>query len=122
MRRPGRRSPFSTNELFRLLCFEYKVVSVEHFLDEMDRDECIWILKNLAYTDRNLWEATRMKVFSTASMFSKQRVKMTDIIKFPWEDDIKEVEELEIPAMSEEERKRMEEYVIGVLNERDKNK
>lgn len=88
---------------------------MEYFLDEMSTDECVWILRNLAYTDRNLWEATRLKMFSTVSMFSKNQLKITDMIKFPWDDETKEVEPQQ-PHMSEEERKRMEQYVLGILN------
>ena len=37
------------------------------------------------------------------------------MIKFPWDDETKEVEPQQ-PHMSEEERKRMEQYVLGILN------
>ena len=109
------RSPFKTSELFKLLCFEYKVVSVEHFLDEMDANECVWILRNLAYTDRNLWEATRLKMYSTASMFSKGDFKLQDMIRFPWEDGNKS-DEPETPHMTEEQRKAMEQSILDMLN------
>ena len=50
------------------------------------------------------------------SMFSKNQSKITDIIKFPWDkEDDKGVEEPQ-SHMSDEERKRMEEYMIKVLN------
>lgn len=80
----------------------------------MDFNECIWILRNLAYTDRNLWEATRLKIFSTVSMFSKGGLKLQDIMKFPWEGDTKE--EPEEPHMTEEQRKAMEQHILGILN------
>lgn len=80
----------------------------------MDYNECIWILRNLAYTDKNLWEAARLKIFSTVSMFSKGGLKLQDIIKFPWEGDMKE--EPEEPHMSEEQRKEMEHSILEMLN------
>lgn len=95
------------------------MVSVEHFMDEMDRNECIWILRNLAYADRNLWEATRLKIFSTISMFSKSGMSLTDVVKFAW--DKEQQEEPELPHMSDDERKKMEDYVINILN-REQNK
>lgn len=84
----------------------------------MDKDECIWILRNLQYTDRNLWETTRFKAFSTISMFSKNKMKMTDLIKFPWDTEQVEttVEEVGGRAMTEEERKAVEEEVLRILN------
>lgn len=71
--------------------------------------------------DKNLWEATRMRIFSTASMFSKGQLKTTDIMKFPWDKEIEDEEP--VPThMTDEERKNMEAYVIGILNEREANK
>lgn len=86
----------------------------------MDKDECIWILRNLQYTDRNLWETTRFKAFSTISMFSKNKMKMTDLIKFPWDTEQVEttVEEVGGRAMTEEERKAVEEEVLRILNKK----
>lgn len=86
----------------------------------MDKDECIWILRNLQYTDRNLWETTRFKAFSTISMFSKNKMKMTDLIRFPW--DTEQVEVIETDAegrpMTDEERKAVEEEVLRILNKK----
>lgn len=87
----------------------------------MDVNECLWILRNLEYMDKNLWEATRMRIFSTASMFSKGQLKMADIMKFPWDKEVNE-EEPTPTAMTDEERKNMESYILGVLNARDANK
>lgn len=96
---------------------------MEHFLDEMDVNECVWILRNLGYVDRNLWETTRMKIFATSSMFSKGQLQLTDIMKFPW-DKAEEtvVTEDTTPAMTDDERKRMEAYFTGVLNAGETNK
>lgn len=110
--------PFTTNELFRLLCFEYRVIDVEYFLDKMDVNECVWILRNLAFTDRNQWEMTRLKIYSTVSMFSKGRLKPDDIIKFPWDKENIITNETEERGMSltEEERKEVEKGILGILN------
>jgi len=82
----------------------------------MDINECIWILRNLAYTDKNLWEATRLKIFSTVSMFSKKDIRLQDMIKFPWEDNHEQ--EPEIPPMTEEQRKNMEKGILELFNGR----
>lgn len=98
------------------------MVSVEHFLDEMDVNECIWTLRNLAYTDKNLWDATRLRIFSTTSMFSKNKLHLTDILKFPWDKENVEVTIEDNTAggvMTEEERKAFEADMIGYLQHRD---
>lgn len=81
----------------RLLVFGYKVVSYEYFCEELQPYELYNIVGGLGYTDINLWESTRIKVFSTASMFSKKEMKLKDIIKFPWDEET----ETEPPTESE---------------------
>lgn len=94
------------------------MIDVEYFLDKMDVNECVWILRNLAFTDRNQWEMTRLKIYSTVSMFSKGRLKPDDIIKFPWDKENIITNETEERGMSltEEERKEVEKGILGILN------
>lgn len=120
MRRLKSHNPFTIKELFRILCFEYRIVSVDYFLDKMSRDECIWILQNLEYTDKNLWEASRFKVFSTIAMFSKNKPSLTDILRFPWESEEKQTDEPQQPGMTDEERRATEAYIISVLEKQNK--
>jgi len=48
------------------------------------------VLEGLQYTDRNQWEQTRLRIYATASMFSKQKMGVQDIMTFPWETDTTE--------------------------------
>lgn len=71
----------------RMLVFEFRVVDYVYFLDRMQPYEITDIIEALPYADRNQWEQTRLKIFSTASMFSKSNLSVTDIMKFKWDED-----------------------------------
>lgn len=60
------------------------------------------IIEGLQYTDRNAWEQTRLKVYSTASMFSKKKLKLHDIMSFPWEKQSKPATREDAPDYDEE--------------------
>lgn len=74
----------------RLLVFEFRVVSYDYFLNELQPYEISNIIEALPYIDRNQWEQTRLKIFSTASMFSKNQLTVQDIMRFKWDEDEKE--------------------------------
>lgn len=63
------------------------------------------ILECLQYTDRNLWETSRMNSYILAQVNSKKKLSPTDIIKFNWENN-EEAKEIEI---SNEDIKRLKE-------------
>ncbi len=71
----------------RLLVVEYRLVSYDYFLDTMQPYELPAILESIPYADRAQWEQTRLKIFSTASMFSKKELTVKDIMAFPWDKD-----------------------------------
>lgn len=72
--------------LFRILCFEYKVVSVPYYYDEMQHYELNDIIDCLPYSDKNLWESNRINGYIIAQSNSKKKLSATDIIKFPWDE------------------------------------
>lgn len=79
--------------LFRILCFQYKVVSVQYYLDLMQTYEVNDIIECLQYADVNLWEVGRINSYVIAQTNSKKKLSPTDIIKFPWDkDETKEIE------------------------------
>lgn len=63
------------------------------------------IIEGLQYTDRNLWETSRMNSYILAQVNSKKKLSPTDIIKFSWENN-EEAKEIEI---SNEDIKRLKE-------------
>ena len=80
----------------RLLVFEFRMVDYVYFLDRMQPYELTNIFEAIPYVDRTLWEQCRLKIFSTASMFSKNNLSVTDIMRFKWDDETEETHETEI--------------------------
>ncbi len=68
-----------------MLVVEYRLVSYEYFLDYLQPYELPALLEAIPYADRPQWEQTRLKIFSTASMFSKKELTTHDIMQFPWD-------------------------------------
>ena len=67
------------------MCFEYKVISVEYFLDECTLWEINNIVENIPYTDRSLWESQRLVTYAVAKANFKGIGSLSDFIKLPWD-------------------------------------
>lgn len=68
-----------------MFCFEFKVCSIEYFLDEMQTYEVNPIIENIPYLDRNSWEQNRFLAYTNIQMNTKKKLEPTDIIKFAWD-------------------------------------
>lgn len=77
-----------------ILCIEYKVVSVNYFMDDMQMYEVFPLMTHLHLTFRQGWEQTRQLMFSTLSPYLKKGKKLTDIIKFPWDKEDKKTQHI----------------------------
>lgn len=75
----------SYTELLTVLCLEYKVCSLEYFLDRMKPYELGIILNNLNLSVKNDWEVARQIMYVTAQTQSTKRLKPQDIMKLPWD-------------------------------------
>lgn len=64
---------------------EYRAVSLDYFLDQMQEYEASLILQGLQYSNKDLWEAVRTNIYFTTQMMSKKQLKPTDLIKFGWD-------------------------------------
>lgn len=73
-------------ELLRLLVFEFRIVTYEYFCDTLQPYELALLIEGIPYLDRNQWEQTRIRTFTTASMFAKQKPQITDVMRFAWDD------------------------------------
>lgn len=102
--------------LFRILCFEYDIMSVEYFMDECTEWELNNIIANIPYTDRNMWDATRLNTYITAKAHFKGVKKFKDICVFPWEkeDEEEKEEEPHNYEISNEDIKRLTELSENV--------
>ena len=105
----------------RVVVFEFRVVPIEYFLDEMQEYEVSLIVDNLKYLDRNNWEQTRFQVYANAQMNTKKHLKETDIMKLPWDngdvDGEKEIETVDVDRLREKSQK-----IINRLNKKNGNK
>lgn len=77
--------------MFRIFCFEFKVCSIEYFLDEMQVYEVNTIIENLPYLDRTSWEQSRFQIYSSVQINSKKKINPTDIMKFAWDNDKEDI-------------------------------
>lgn len=72
------------HELFMLLCFEYRCVTIPYFFDEMEEFEVQSIIENLEYYERGDWERTRFLAYCNLQKSSTKKIN-PQIIVFPWE-------------------------------------
>lgn len=75
--------------LFRVLCFEYRIVTIDYFMDEMQLYELNSIVKNLKYVDRNQREIERYQLLVNIQANSKHKIKMEDVLPLPWDSENK---------------------------------
>lgn len=100
----------------KLLCIEYKVVSVDYFMDTMQEYELDFLLDNLSYSDRFEWERCRLQAYSTVQCQSTKKLTPKDIITFPWEKEFKDLEKEKEPILSQEEvDRRRQEFLKRVI-------
>lgn len=77
-------------KLFQLIVIEYKICSIEYFFDKMQMYELNTILSSLNKSIKNDWEQTRMIAYIIAQCNSSKQLKVTDILKFDWDNEHKE--------------------------------
>ncbi len=65
---------------------EYKVCDINYFLDIMQPYELNALLDVIEYSAKLSWEQTRFQSYITAKSFSSNNIKLTDLIKFGWDD------------------------------------
>lgn len=75
-----------------MLCLEYKVVTVEYFLDRMQYYELQLLLENANVSVKNSWETTRNMMWSFVQPYSKKKLKPTDIMSLPWDENAQHVD------------------------------
>lgn len=73
------------HELFKLVCFQYKVVSIEYFMDSLQEYEIEPIIEGISTYERGDWERTRFLAYCNIQKSSSKRISPQDLITFPWE-------------------------------------
>ena len=63
-------------------------------MDEMEEWEVYNFYDNLKYVNRPEWEQTRLLMYILAQTNSKKKLKITDLMKFPWDsEDVETIED-----------------------------
>lgn len=92
------------------MVFGYRMVDYAYFMDKLQPWEVDTLIEAIPYADRPTWEQTRIKVFSTAAMFSKNQLTVKDIMRFAWDID-EETPDIEV-TQSDIERLRQQAKII----------
>ena len=95
--------------MLRALVFGYRMVDYQYFMDKLQPWEVDTLIEAIPYADRPTWEQTRLKIFSTAAMFSKSQLTVKDIMRFAW--DVEETPDIEV-TQSDIERLRQQAKII----------
>lgn len=61
-------------------------LSPDYVLDKMEQYEIQPLINHLHYKHKESWEQTRMLGYIIAQSQSTKKLKITDIMKFPWEE------------------------------------
>lgn len=60
-------------------------IAPDYVLDKMEMYEVNALIKNQYRRHKDDWEQARLIAYLIAQCNSKKRMKLTDIVKFPWE-------------------------------------
>lgn len=90
--------------LMNILCFQFRIITVEYFMDKCTIWELNDLIDYVPYCDRGEWEQARLISYIIAQVNSKKRLTQQDICKFPWEKEDEEfvVKEKDIEISNEE--------------------
>ena len=59
----------------------------QYVLDDMQMYEAQVAMKYSYYANKDVWEANRLTAYITAQVNSKRKLKITDLVTFPWEEE-----------------------------------
>ena len=64
-------------------------IAPDYVLDKMEMYEVNALIKNQYRRHKDDWEQARLIAYLIAQCNSKKRMKLTDIVTFPWEKNVK---------------------------------
>lgn len=99
-----------------ILVYQFRLCSIQYFMDEMQTWEINDMIENIPYTDRALWETARVNAYVVAQVNSRKKMTQQDILKFKWEDMSNFMHDEHIIEMSNEDIKRLEELSKNFKN------
>lgn len=84
---------------------------IDYVFDKMEMYEVRGLLKFQYYGAREDWEQTRLIAYMTAAVNSKKKLRLTDIMKFPWEEETSDANTDISNSDVERLRKKAEQYL-----------
>ena len=84
----------------------------QYVLDDMQMYEAQVAMKYGFYANKDLWEANRLTAYITAQVNSRKKLNVTDLVTFPWEEDIKNTD----TSISKEDIERLQKQAENYLN------
>lgn len=84
----------------------------QYVLDDMQMYEAQVAMKYGYYANKDLWEANRLTAYITAQVNSRKKLNVTDLVTFPWEEDIKNTD----TSISKEDIERLQKQAENYLN------
>lgn len=102
--------------MLKQFVFTDKLVSYEYFMDELKDYELNLLIEGHEGADKSTWEQTRMLMYSILAPYQKKgkELKITDVLKFPWDNDPYHTGDIEISN----EQVDMMKGRIGVMQEK----
>lgn len=91
-------------------------LSPEYVLDKMEMYEVTALAKYKYFTYKEAWEQTRMLSYIIAACNSTKKLKITDIIKFPWDNEDKAETNIVTQQDIERLQRKAEEYLKSKQN------
>lgn len=73
--------------MFSLLCIQYKVCSIDYFMNELQVYELHLILEHIHTTDRVLLESTRLLGYLQVQTQTTKKLSPQDIITYSFDED-----------------------------------
>lgn len=84
----------------------------QYVLEDMQMYEAQVAMKYGYYANKDLWEANRLTAYITAQVNSRKKLNVTDLVTFPWEEDIKNTD----TSISKEDIERLQKQAENYLN------
>ena len=104
----------------KVLVIETRLITYDYFMGELQQWEVELFYDNLKYANRPEWEQTRLLMYILAQTNSKKKLKITDLMKFPWDSEGEDVETIEDTKENRDKlRERAKQFEKFLQNKKD---
>lgn len=106
------------HDVMRIVVIENKLCSFDYFLDVMQPWELEFILKNLAYAQKNEWEQTRLLYYGSIQPYLKSDTitELRDVLPLPFDEKEEKHKEQKTTKESFKQLKKRGDEIASLLN------